>query len=157
MPQTRMANPPNVSTQPHRRTSLLNASQASAAPICSKNSQGCEWILQAPDREHDNSVSPPQTPLKPKCLHHDMDRCCRTPCALLESVALEASKKDALVKDIAYYLTPECERFYANRGYPYRRGFLLYGPPGTGKTSFALLSPAILIWDCISSVWATRV
>jgi chaperone BCS1 len=56
----------------------------------------------------------------------------------LESVALEDSKKDAVVKDIAYYLAPECERFYANRGYPYRRGFLLYGPPGTGKTSFCL-------------------
>ena len=60
------------------------------------------------------------------------------PSRSLQSVALEASKKNALVKDIAYYLTPECQRFYANRGYPYRRGFLLYGPPGTGKTSFCL-------------------
>jgi chaperone BCS1 len=60
------------------------------------------------------------------------------PARSLESVALETSKKKALVDDIAYYLTPECERFYANRGYPYRRGFLLYGPPGTGKTSFCL-------------------
>jgi chaperone BCS1 len=56
----------------------------------------------------------------------------------IESVALEASKKDVLVSDIAYYLTAECERFYSNRGYPYRRGFLFYGPPGTGKTSFCL-------------------
>lgn len=56
----------------------------------------------------------------------------------LDSVALEYSKKDALVKDITYYLTPECKRFYAKRGYPYRRGFLLYGPPGTGKTSFSV-------------------
>ena len=60
------------------------------------------------------------------------------PARSIESVALETSKKDALVADITYYLTPECERFYANRGYPYRRGFLLYGPPGTGKTSFCL-------------------
>jgi chaperone BCS1 len=60
------------------------------------------------------------------------------PSRSLESVALESSKKDALVADIAYYLTPECQLFYANRGYPYRRGFLLYGPPGTGKTSFCL-------------------
>lgn len=62
---------------------------------------------------------------------------CR-PVRSLESVALERSKKDAVVKDIAYYLTPECQRFYANRGYPYRRGFLLHGPPGTGKTSFSV-------------------
>lgn len=25
---------------------------------------------------------------------------------------------------------------YAERGIPYRRGYLLYGPPGTGKSSF---------------------
>jgi chaperone BCS1 len=62
----------------------------------------------------------------------------RRPARSIESVALEMAKKDALVNDITYYLTPECERFYANRGYPYRRGFLLYGPPGTGKTSFCL-------------------
>lgn len=62
---------------------------------------------------------------------------CR-PVRSLDSVALEHSKKDAVVRDIAYYLTPQCQRFYANRGYPYRRGFLLYGPPGTGKTSFCV-------------------
>lgn len=60
------------------------------------------------------------------------------PARSLDSVALEESKKHALVQDIAYYLTPECERFYANRGYPYRRGFLFYGPLGTGKTSFSV-------------------
>jgi chaperone BCS1 len=60
------------------------------------------------------------------------------PARSLDSVALERAKKDAVVQDIAYYLTPECQRFYANRGYPYRRGFLLYGPPGTGKTSFSV-------------------
>ena len=35
---------------------------------------------------------------------------CR-PARSLDSVALERSKKDAMVKDIAYYLTPECQRF----------------------------------------------
>jgi chaperone BCS1 len=60
------------------------------------------------------------------------------PARSIASVALETSKKNALVDDIAEYLTPECERFYANRGFPYRRGFLLYGPPGTGKTSFCI-------------------
>lgn len=27
-------------------------------------------------------------------------------------------------------------KWYADRGIPYRRGYLFYGPPGTGKTSF---------------------
>jgi chaperone BCS1 len=60
------------------------------------------------------------------------------PSRSLDSVALEASKKDALVTEIAHYLTAQYQRFCANRGCPYRRGFLLYGPPGTGKTSFCL-------------------
>jgi chaperone BCS1 len=60
------------------------------------------------------------------------------PARPIESVALETSKKNALVDDIAEFLTIECKLFYANRGLPYRRGFLLYGPPGTGKTSFCL-------------------
>ncbi|OAR00671.1 hypothetical protein LLEC1_07374, partial [Akanthomyces lecanii] len=29
-------------------------------------------------------------------------------------------------------------RWYANRGIPYRRGYLLYGPPGTGKSSLSV-------------------
>lgn len=39
---------------------------------------------------------------------------CR-PVRSLDSVALEHSKKDAVVRDIAYYLTPECQRFYEQR------------------------------------------
>ena len=36
--------------------------------------------------------------------------------------------------------TPATARWYANRGIPYRRGYLFHGPPGTGKSSltFAL-------------------
>ena len=32
---------------------------------------------------------------------------------------------------------PATARWYANRGIPYRRGYLFHGPPGTGKTSLA--------------------
>ncbi|PBP23149.1 hypothetical protein BUE80_DR005820, partial [Diplocarpon rosae] len=50
-------------------------------------------------------------------------------------------KADLLeVSDINEYLNPATARWYANRGIPYRRGYLFHGPPGTGKTSltFAL-------------------
>ncbi|KAL2176141.1 uncharacterized protein P884DRAFT_203681, partial [Thermothelomyces heterothallicus CBS 202.75] len=36
------------------------------------------------------------------------------------------------------YLNPATRRWYANRGIPYRRGYLLHGPPGTGKSSLSL-------------------
>jgi chaperone BCS1 len=37
--------------------------------------------------------------------------------------------------DINEYLNPVTARWYANRGIPYRRGYLFHGPPGTGKSS----------------------
>jgi chaperone BCS1 len=33
-------------------------------------------------------------------------------------------------------LLVQCSLRYAERGIPYRRGYLFYGPPGTGKSSF---------------------
>lgn len=54
----------------------------------------------------------------------------------LNAVTLDTKIKDGLVKDIETYLTPETKRYYANRGIPWRRGFLFYGHPGCGKTSF---------------------
>ena len=55
----------------------------------------------------------------------------------LNAVTLDAHVKDDLVKDIEIYLAPETRKYYANRGIPWRRGFLFYGNPGTGKTSFS--------------------
>lgn len=55
----------------------------------------------------------------------------------LNAVTMNSSVKDSLVKDVETYLAPATKKYYANRGIPYRRGFLFYGPPGTGKTSFA--------------------
>lgn len=60
------------------------------------------------------------------------------PARSLDSVALDDSTKLPLVGEVADYLTPEHQRFCANRGYPYRLGLLLYGPPGTGKISFCV-------------------
>jgi chaperone BCS1 len=44
------------------------------------------------------------------------------------------SKHLALVTDAREFLGSET--WYAERGIPWRRGFLLHGPPGTGKSSF---------------------
>ncbi|CAK4030636.1 mitochondrial chaperone bcs1 [Lecanosticta acicola] len=56
----------------------------------------------------------------------------------LESVTMEAEKKQNIVQDLQDYLHPSAKIWYANRGIPWRRGYLLYGPPGTGKTSFTV-------------------
>jgi chaperone BCS1 len=49
----------------------------------------------------------------------------------------EAVKKDVL-EDMKQFLDEETQEWYAARGIPYKRGYLLDGPPGTGKSSFCL-------------------
>ncbi|KAF9568341.1 hypothetical protein EC968_002952 [Mortierella alpina] len=53
---------------------------------------------------------------------------------LLESVILDEGIADRVVRDVKEFV--KNEKWYADRGIPYRRGYLLYGPPGSGKTSF---------------------
>lgn len=68
----------------------------------------------------------------------------------LDSVILDQGVKERIVRDVRDFMSSE--RWYADRGVPYRRGYLLYvsirkvssverltrrqGPPGTGKSSF---------------------
>ncbi|KAG8753834.1 hypothetical protein FRC11_007106 [Ceratobasidium sp. 423] len=49
------------------------------------------------------------------------------------SVVLDPGVKRQLLQDATEFL--ENERWYADRGIPYRRGYLLYGTPGSGKSS----------------------
>jgi chaperone BCS1 len=58
------------------------------------------------------------------------------PCRPLSTVVLDEERKMDVLVDINEYLNPATARWYANRGIPYRRGYLLYGPPGTGKTRY---------------------
>ncbi|KAK5118339.1 hypothetical protein LTR62_002852 [Meristemomyces frigidus] len=59
------------------------------------------------------------------------------PSRTLDAVTLDAGLKEALIRDVEAYLHPKTKRYYANRGIPWRRGYLFWGPPGTGKTSLA--------------------
>lgn len=52
----------------------------------------------------------------------------------LESVILDKGVKERIVADLKDFL--RSERWYYDRGIPYRRGYLLHGPPGSGKSSF---------------------
>lgn len=52
----------------------------------------------------------------------------------LKSVVLDEGVSDRILRDCREFI--QNPQWYADRGIPYRRGFLLYGPPGCGKSSF---------------------
>jgi chaperone BCS1 len=56
----------------------------------------------------------------------------------LSTVILDEKVKEMISNDIKAYLDPKARTWYAKRGIPYRRGYLLHGPPGTGKSSLSL-------------------
>ncbi|KIM90394.1 hypothetical protein PILCRDRAFT_181783 [Piloderma croceum F 1598] len=51
----------------------------------------------------------------------------------LRSIVLDPGIKDLLIEDAKDFLASKT--WYAERGIPFRRGYLLYGAPGSGKTS----------------------
>jgi mitochondrial chaperone BCS1 len=78
----------------------------------------------------------------PKELRRWGSRSCWTqiaqrPSRPMDTVVLDAKRKVEVLADINEYLNPTTPRWYANRGIPYRRGYLFYGAPGTGKTSLS--------------------
>ncbi|KAG0167733.1 hypothetical protein DFQ30_005703 [Apophysomyces sp. BC1015] len=50
-----------------------------------------------------------------------------------DAVTLQEGVKEGLVQDMEAF--KKHKEWYAVRGVPYRRGYLLHGPPGTGKTT----------------------
>jgi len=65
----------------------------------------------------------------------------------LNTVILDEEQKRLIVEDMNDFLHPETPAWYAARGIPYRRGYLLYGPPGTGKTSLSFALAGIFGLD----------
>jgi chaperone BCS1 len=58
------------------------------------------------------------------------ERCFSRAARPIHTVILDEEQKEAICQDMAEYLMPATSKWYANRGLPYRRGYLLYGPPG---------------------------
>lgn len=61
------------------------------------------------------------------------------------TVVLDAATKDDLVSDVRTFL--DGEKWYAEMGLSYKRGYLLHGPPGTGKTSVVLAIACMAAYD----------
>ncbi|KAI0169034.1 BCS1 N terminal-domain-containing protein [Hypoxylon sp. FL1284] len=76
--------------------------------------------------------------LKPASTEPTWQRCMARASRPFSTVILNEETKQNLIADVTDYLRPSTQRWYANRGIPYRRGYLLHGPPGTGKSSLSL-------------------
>ncbi|KIJ16773.1 hypothetical protein PAXINDRAFT_175993 [Paxillus involutus ATCC 200175] len=63
----------------------------------------------------------------------------------LHSVVLDAGVSKKIAQDVRAFLGRR--QWYADRGIPYRRGYLLHGPPGSGKTSFIQALAGSLSYD----------
>ena len=62
----------------------------------------------------------------------------------LDSIILPKKQLSGIVQDVKWFLGSR--EWYAERGVPYRRGYMLSGPPGCGKTSLALGLASELDW-----------
>lgn len=51
----------------------------------------------------------------------------------MESIVLDQGQKDMILSDAREFMASE--KWYSERGLPYRRGYLFHGCPGSGKTS----------------------
>ncbi|KAA1474083.1 P-loop containing nucleoside triphosphate hydrolase protein [Dentipellis sp. KUC8613] len=73
----------------------------------------------------------------------------------MSSIVLNPGVKEMLLADTKDFL--KSEKWYADRGIPFRRGYLLYGVPGSGKSSLIHAIAGELVLDIyvvsLSSSW----
>ncbi|KNA12944.1 hypothetical protein SOVF_120510 [Spinacia oleracea] len=65
--------------------------------------------------------------------------------ARFEMLAMEESKKQMILDDLQWFKS--AEKYYAQIGKPWKRGYLLYGPPGTGKSTLVAAMANLLDYD----------
>jgi chaperone BCS1 len=53
----------------------------------------------------------------------------------LDTIDMDDDLKTDLVHDAEYYYSTESQKFFADCGIPFRRGYMFWGPPGTGTFS----------------------
>jgi chaperone BCS1 len=133
-----------------RRTA--NREQKSFAPVSEREeiSISCfgrnpwvlkELLLEARDKyseKEENKTQIYRGTTRPMSTEATWQRCMSRASRPFSTVILNEKTKKELIDDVAEYLNPMTQRWYANRGIPYRRGYLLHGPPGTGKSSLSL-------------------
>ena len=61
---------------------------------------------------------------------------------VFDSVILDSGVAETIASDIEEFLMSK--KWYADRGIPYRRGYLLHGPPGCGKSSFVMAMAGLM-------------
>ncbi len=65
----------------------------------------------------------------------------------ISSVVLDEGISQHVLTDIQEFIGNQ--KWYVDRGIPYRRGYLLYGPPGCGKSSYITALAGMFGFGCI--------
>lgn len=102
--------------------------------------------------EHRSQMTTIRRPVHARMRYYDdlWQKIASRPSRPLDTVVLNRPEKQKLLADVNEYLQPATRQWYAERGIPYRRGYLLYGPPGTGKTSLSFALAGVFGVDIYS-------